>query len=106
MLYEVITIIEVDSEIKIANAVIDSEGQVEMQTPNFHKLILKIDGNVYEQEINENGDYSEIVRIETLSDGTVITSYSIHYTKLYEVADPLTQSLSQLKELAVALKLN
>ena len=89
--YSIVNVIEVDSEIRMANAVIDSEGQAEMQTPNFHKLILKINENVYEQEINENGDYSEIVRLEKLSDGTYqayawISSKNLEdsiYTKLH-----------------------
>ncbi|MBA2861390.1 STT3 domain-containing protein [Methanococcus maripaludis] len=89
--YSIVNIIEIDSEIRMANAVIDSDGQAEMQTPNFHKLILKIDENVYEEEINANGDYSEIIRLEKLSDGTYqvyawISSKNLEnsvYTKLH-----------------------
>ena len=69
--YDIINIIEISqSGIATANALIDTEGQVEMQTPNFHKLILKFGENVYEQDINENGDYSEIVRLEKVSEDT------------------------------------
>ncbi|GAA0127877.1 STT3 domain-containing protein [Methanococcus maripaludis] len=90
--YRVINILEItDSEIKSANAVIDSNNQTSMQSPNFHKLILKVNGNVYEQETNENGDYSEIVRLEKLSDGTYqvyawVSSKNLEdsiYTKLH-----------------------
>jgi len=91
--YNVINVVELTgNEIRTANVIVDSEGQMlQMQNSSFHKLILKVGDNVYKSEVNSNGEYSEIIRLERTSETTYqvyawISSKNLEdsvYTKLH-----------------------
>ncbi|ABR54641.1 Oligosaccharyl transferase STT3 subunit [Methanococcus vannielii SB] len=91
--YSVINVVELtNNEIRTANVVLDSKGQMlQMQNSTFHKLILKVDDKIYENEIDSKGDYSLILRLEKFSEYNyqvyaVVSSKNLEnsvYTKLH-----------------------